>query len=181
MVTTVHKASWTKTQTRILHQPRATARLTLDLNAPKTSFKGAPADQGRATAQQTSAFEGISHTVLFITGAVVVVCLATIAICILKPTKQVELVWRNEPMPAAPPPPFVTITAPVAPAAVVLPAQRQPSAVGHPVAESHRSSMVPKSIRRMQARGMARDKFNQRAMTLTTSETDTWQSSVTEP
>ncbi|CEO96260.1 hypothetical protein PBRA_004931 [Plasmodiophora brassicae] len=155
--------------------PRSTAGKAL--STPKTrtsSSKGAGGVLDSASAAGSVIFGDISNTALFAIGSIAVVCTAITVVWIRKRITVQRGVLHNSkalrqdrnPAPVRPGP----LTAPVAPHHVPMQADLQTSAAvqdpGRPDAR------MPKAIRRLLLRGVARDKFNQGAMTMSVSEPD---------
>lgn len=148
------------------------------LNRLKPSIKGSAAAQGGAPASQLSILASVSVTAVVVLGTIALTCMAGIAICIRKSKQHVLQApavdlqypsdkWQTGVVSAPPPsgsPLFGTQSVPVVPAAV-------PPSTSASEPERGRGPLpIPKSIRRLQARGVARDKFNQGAMTSSTSD-----------
>ncbi|XXQ36606.1 SCP domain-containing protein [Plasmodiophora brassicae] len=194
MPTTLRRPLVTSQGNAHVSQPISTTGQVLSSRASsKAHSPSAGAEVRAASASNYSIVAGISNTVLYIIGAVALACCtATITtICMRKQAKHgttfVPAVqhhyltgdWRGSPMSIPPSLPGGSLAAPVAPVPM-HPALLNPTAPEEPASSQSESpsgypsaAAVPKSIRRLQKRGIAKDKFNQGAMTMTVSDGDT--------
>lgn len=128
----------------------------------RSSSKGPGADTRSASAPRSpSLFSDVSDTTLFVVGSVAVVCMAALALLIRRRNQQ-ELSARAIPE-------FINWpTDPLATSSVQSVGQSAFTGDTRPADPPAHDpfNAMPKAVRRLQARGVARDKFNQGARTV---------------